>query len=61
MRRGCNSSFDTENDFHILAKLRKDLKSKMRLKTASTHEEANAKAQRANTITLKHMSISSMK
>ena len=57
MRGGCSSSFDTENDFllnsHILAKLRKDLKSKMRLKTASAHEEANAKAQRANAITLK--------
>ena len=41
---GFSTSFDAENDFvlnsHILAELRKKLKSKMRLKTASTHKEA---------------------
>ena len=44
MRGGHSTSFDAENDFflnsHILAEPRKELKSKMRLKTASTHEEA---------------------
>ena len=57
---GYSTSFDAENDFvlksHILAELRKELKSKMKLKTASTHKETtrrNAKARRANTITLK--------
>ena len=44
MRGGYSTSFDAENDFvlnsHILAKLLKELKGKMRLKTASTHKEA---------------------
>ena len=44
MRGGYSTSFDAENDFvlnsHILAELRKELKGKMRLKTASTHKEA---------------------
>ena len=44
MRGGYSTSFDAENDFiinsHILAELRKELKSKMRLTTASTHKEA---------------------
>ena len=57
---GYSTSFDAENGFvlnsHILAELRKELKSKMKLKTASTqrsHLRRNAKARRANTITLK--------
>ena len=41
---GYSTSFDAENDFifnsYILAELRKELKSKMRLKTASTHKGA---------------------
>ena len=44
MRGGYSTSFDAENDFVldslILAELRKELKSKMSLKTASTHKEA---------------------
>ena len=44
MRGAYSTSFDSENDFdidsHILAELRKQLKSKMRLKTASTNKEA---------------------
>ena len=44
MKGGYSTSFDVDNDFvlnsHILAELRKELKSKMRLKTASTHKEA---------------------
>ena len=44
MRGGYSASFDAENDFvlnsHILAELQKELKCKMRLKTASTHKEA---------------------
>ena len=44
MRGGYITSFDAENDFvfnsHILAELRKKLKSKTRLKSASTHKEA---------------------
>ena len=43
MRGGYSTSFDAEKDFflnsNILAELRKELKSKMRLKTASTHKE----------------------
>ena len=57
---GYSTSFDAENGFvlnsHILAELRKELKSKMKLKTASTqrsHLRRNAKARRANTIALK--------
>ena len=42
MRGRYSTSFDAENDFvlnsHILAELRKELKSKMRLKTASAHK-----------------------
>ena len=44
MRGGYSTSFDAENEFvinsHILAELRKELKSKMRLATASTRKEA---------------------
>ena len=44
MRGGFSTRFDAVNDFvlnsHILAELRKKLKSKMRLKTASKHKEA---------------------
>ena len=44
MRGGYSTSLDGEKDFflnsNILAELRKELKSKMRLKTASTHKEA---------------------
>ena len=44
MKGGYSTSFDEENDFvlnsHILAELRKELKSKIRMKTASTHNEA---------------------
>ena len=44
IRGGYSTSFDADNDFalnpHILAELRKELKGKMRLKTASTHKEA---------------------
>ena len=44
MRGGHSTIFDAGNDFflnsHILAEPRKELNSKMRLKTASTHEEA---------------------
>ena len=44
VRGRCKISFDAENDFvlnsHILAELRKELKTKMRLKTASTQKEA---------------------
>ena len=43
MRR-YSTSFDKENDFvliyHILAEFRKEFKSKIRLKTASTEKEA---------------------
>ena len=43
MRGRYSASFDAENDFvlnpHILAELQKELKSKMRLKTASTHKQ----------------------
>ena len=45
MRERHSTRFDAENDFvlssHILAELRKELKSEMRLKTASTHKEVN--------------------
>ena len=41
--RGCNYRFHAENDFalisHILAELRRELKSKMRLKTSSADKE----------------------
>ena len=41
---GYTTSFDAENDFvlnsHILGELREKLRSKMRLKIASTHREA---------------------
>ena len=44
MQGGCKISFDAENyyvlNFHILAELQKELKSKMRLKTVSTHKES---------------------
>ena len=44
MRAGYGASIDAENDFvlnsHILAELRKELKGKIRLKIASTHNEA---------------------
>ena len=44
MTGGYGTSFDAENDFvlnfHISAEFRKELKSNMRLKTASTHKEA---------------------
>ena len=61
MRGAYSTSFDSENDFvidsHILAELRKQLKSKMRLKTASANKRSelrtNAKTRRANTIALK--------
>ena len=43
MRGGYSTSFDAENDIVlnslILAELRKELESKMRLETASTHKE----------------------
>ena len=43
MRGGYSASFDAENDFvlnsHILAELQKELKSKIRLKTASAHKQ----------------------
>ena len=43
MRGGYSTSFDAENyfllNFHILAKLRKELKNKMNLKTDSNHKE----------------------
>ena len=43
MRGKYSTSFDAENNFvlnsQILAELRKELKSKMRLKTASVHKE----------------------
>ena len=42
--RGYSTSFDAGNDFvlisHILAELRKELKSKMKLKIASVDKEA---------------------
>ena len=44
MRRGYGTNIDAQNDFvlksHILAKLPKELKSIMRLKSASTRKEA---------------------
>ena len=44
MRGGHSTSFDAESDFvlisHILAELRKELKSKIRLKIASTDKQA---------------------
>ena len=45
MRGGYSTSFDAKNDFvlnfhSLAAELRKELKSKMRLKTASTHKES---------------------
>ena len=75
MRGRYSTSFDAGNDFVlnslILAELRKELESKMRLETASTHKkpllEKNkdkcASMQRANTITFKkskNMSVPSM-
>ena len=71
MRGGYSTSFDAENDFAlnslILAELRKELESKMRLETASTHkkpftEKCKGTKSKYNHFekTLKHMSVSSM-
>ena len=44
MRGRYSTSFDAENDFvlnsHVLDDRQKELKSEMRLKTASTHKDA---------------------
>ena len=49
MRGRYSTSFEAENDFvlnsHISAGLRKELKSKMRFKTASTHKETTYRVQ----------------
>ena len=57
MSGGYSTSFDAENDVvlnsHILAEFRKELKSKMRFKTASTYKKPLTEARRANIITFK--------
>ena len=52
MREGYSTSYDAESNFdlksHIIAELRKELKNKMTLKTASIHLRRDAKIQKAN-------------